>query len=550
MVALYLNIILSVLVLSLVVLLIIRQRQIRRIRPLADFEKVLAKLHKTLRINRTEGKIQKVAGQLSEILIENLGAERILFFRKQRRFMEMNYVYGLKNIKRGKYRIKLTNPLIRELTSDRLIRPPSALTGLLGDDLNQLLESERFNIVFPIFWMNNIFGVYFISTRLVTNHPVLKTLLMFLNQNLAAAYQIKKLEAAHQMMETQPPAKSIRDNAKIKSGRDGDEDPGHLIEIFAHRNVDELLTNLFDRIKIGLQAERLVFMSPHTSVREDGFKYALGFGGDDFFLDGEEFEQVFGKLHSRPSTPYDKLTDIPNQDKLKQRLEKYSLNNLTAFSLTDDEPGLLLWSGREEKTGSETRLLSRFEKVARRAMINAREFERMEEMSYTDSLTRLYNHRYFVKRLSEEIQRAVRYHRSLGLLLFDIDDFKIYNDNFGHQWGDELLRRMGNTLTHSLRSIDIISRYGGDEFCIIMPEADKKTCETFMERLRHAISSTDFRDQANGFEGRITISVGCALYPDDADNADRLIYCADMALFHSKEMGRNRSTQFNPKILK
>ena len=109
---------------------------------------------------------------------------------------------------------------------------------------------------------------------------------------------------------------------------------------------------------------------------------------------------------------------------------------------------------------------------------------------------------------------------------------------------------MGATLSRSLRSIDIVSRYGGDEFCIIMPEADKMTCEIFMERLRHAISTTDFRDQANGFKGQITISVGSAIYPEDADTAERLIYCADMALFHSKEMGRNRSTVFHTEILK
>jgi len=245
----------------------------------------------------------------------------------------------------------------------------------------------------------------------------------------------------------------------------------------------------------------------------------------------------------------ERLPELLGTDVLKESMNRLKLDNVSRFSLAEDKPGLLFWSGRGGNIEAGKRLLERLEKVGQRAFKNAVEFERLEEKSYTDSLTGLYNHRYFVKRLNEEIQRASRYRRGLGLMLFDIDDFKLYNDRFGHQLGDELLRRMGSTLTRHLRSIDIVSRYGGDEFCIIMPEADRSTCNIFMERLRYAIAVTDFRDRANGFEGKTTISIGSSVFPDDTDSAEKLIYCADMALLRSKALGRNRSTCFAPEIL-
>jgi diguanylate cyclase (GGDEF)-like protein len=245
----------------------------------------------------------------------------------------------------------------------------------------------------------------------------------------------------------------------------------------------------------------------------------------------------------------DKLPSIPEMNELRENLKRLRLNNFSRFSLAENESGILFWAGPEQLGEAENRILSRLERIGQRALANASEFEKMEAKTYTDALTGLYNHRYFVKRLNEEIQRASRYKRRLGLMLFDIDDFKVFNDKFGHQWGDELLRVMGMTLSKSLRSVDIVSRYGGDEFCIIMPEADRSTCAIFMERLRKSIADTDFRVRENGFEGRVTISIGAAIFPDDADNADRLIYSADMALLRSKAKGRNCSTCFTAELL-
>lgn len=172
---------------------------------------------------------------------------------------------------------------------------------------------------------------------------------------------------------------------------------------------------------------------------------------------------------------------------------------------------------------------------------NLKQFKKIEELSYTDSLTSLYNYRYFHKRLIEETLRAKRFNRTLGLVMFDIDGFKTYNDTYGHQAGDRVLRQLGGLLLTTTRSIDIASRYGGEEFCIIMPEADSHECLKFMERLRRVIAHHPFKDEYLAFDHHITISVGGAIFPADAKTVDKLIYCADMALLRAKNAGKNKA---------
>jgi diguanylate cyclase (GGDEF)-like protein len=189
-------------------------------------------------------------------------------------------------------------------------------------------------------------------------------------------------------------------------------------------------------------------------------------------------------------------------------------------------------------------------------------YKSIEELSYTDSMTELYNYRYFYKRLTEEVLRAKRFGRKLALVILDIDDFKIYNDNYGHQAGDQLLRQLGRLLARTVRSIDVVSRYGGEEFCVIMPESDQEECFKFMERLRKSIMNFPFKSevvhldstQESGGEEyikrehNITVSLGGAIYPHDAQSVDRLIYCADMALLRAKGNAKNRSVIYEEQL--
>lgn len=180
---------------------------------------------------------------------------------------------------------------------------------------------------------------------------------------------------------------------------------------------------------------------------------------------------------------------------------------------------------------------------------NLSNFEKIERLSYTDELTGLHNYRYFYKRLQEEMLRAQRFDRHMALVIFDVDDFKVFNDTYGHQSGDFLLEQLGKLLTKSVRSIDIVSRYGGEEFCIIMPESDLSDCSNFMERLRVIILSEEFRDKFSPECHRITVSLGGAIYPNDAQRIDRLVYCADMALLQAKSTGKNKSFMFDENLI-
>ena len=162
----------------------------------------------------------------------------------------------------------------------------------------------------------------------------------------------------------------------------------------------------------------------------------------------------------------------------------------------------------------------------------------------TDYLTSLYNRRYFMKRLKVEIERAQRYERLLSILLIDIDHFKEYNDNFGHQQGDMLLQIISEYFTVSVRKSDLVGRYGGEEFIVIMPEAGKENAGELAERIRSDVESGAFHKKSENFQGAITVSIGVAEFPTDGGDLDTLFTVVDNALYKAKELGRNTVFSF------
>lgn len=164
--------------------------------------------------------------------------------------------------------------------------------------------------------------------------------------------------------------------------------------------------------------------------------------------------------------------------------------------------------------------------------------EELKKLSITDGLTQLYNSRYFYAQLKGEIGRFKRYGHQLSLLLLDIDNFKDYNDTYGHLEGDKILVRIGRIINSCLRKMDTAYRYGGEEFTIVLPGTPGEEAKTVAERLRATVAAEDFGDSKNPGPG-ITISIGVTQYCHEEPVAN-FIQRADQAMYQSKQAGRNR----------
>ncbi len=160
-------------------------------------------------------------------------------------------------------------------------------------------------------------------------------------------------------------------------------------------------------------------------------------------------------------------------------------------------------------------------------------YEQAERLAVTDKLTGIFNRHRLDQALEEETRKAERYEETFGVLILDIDHFKPINDRFGHRAGDTVLREFVDVLRHNCRQTDILGRWGGEEFLIIAPHAEKATLLTLAEKLRTAIEATTFRDVE-----RVTTSIGASVY-QHGDNPDTLIKRADDALYEAKRQGRN-----------
>jgi diguanylate cyclase (GGDEF)-like protein len=160
--------------------------------------------------------------------------------------------------------------------------------------------------------------------------------------------------------------------------------------------------------------------------------------------------------------------------------------------------------------------------------------QELERLSVTDSLTGLYNRRYLMDTLGNEVRRCLRLKHSFSVLMADVDHFKHYNDAHGHLAGDEVLRRVAAILRETAREVDTVARYGGEEFFVLLPETAARGAAEVAERIRVRLAQEGFAG------GRVTISVGVAEFPGHGDTPDGLIAMADAALYQAKEEGRDR----------
>jgi diguanylate cyclase (GGDEF)-like protein len=187
--------------------------------------------------------------------------------------------------------------------------------------------------------------------------------------------------------------------------------------------------------------------------------------------------------------------------------------------------------------------LRRDRKLQNPAIVELRVLHRTEDSAIVDDLTRLYNFRHFQERLHEEVRRAARYQRPLALLMLDADDFKAFNDTYGHLAGNAALRRLGQVLKRSVREVDFVARYGGEEFAILLPDTPKKGALRLAEKVRSAVEKARI---GGGLERpTLTVSVGLACFPGDATDETQLVERADRGLYMAKGHGKNLVKAFS-----
>jgi diguanylate cyclase (GGDEF)-like protein len=165
-------------------------------------------------------------------------------------------------------------------------------------------------------------------------------------------------------------------------------------------------------------------------------------------------------------------------------------------------------------------------------------------MSITDPLTGLPNRRYLEERLTEEVNRSKRYEQPMSFLMIDIDDFKLYNDHNGHQAGDLALKITAHALKATLRSADVASRYGGEEFCILLPQTPLNEAGAIADRIRERIEQTNYPHGSTQTLGSVTVSIGVAMFSSSINTSEQIIWAADRALYDAKNEGKNRISYY------
>jgi diguanylate cyclase (GGDEF)-like protein len=237
------------------------------------------------------------------------------------------------------------------------------------------------------------------------------------------------------------------------------------------------------------------------------------------------------------------MTFVINSEEAKQKVNDETAKSLNLeefvtvpLKAKDKVIGVILADNRFNKRpikNDDIRMLTMFANQAGLAIENSRLYERTVTLSNSDSLTGLWNHGYFQYLLDEEIKKAASEKQHFTILMIDIDDFKKFNDTAGHQAGDAILKRTSNIFREVSRKIDVISRYGGEEFSIILPNTKKEEALVLAERLRKTI------EKDPGLKN-ITISTGAASFPKDGEEKELLISKADCALFEAKRTGKNK----------
>ncbi|MBN2041481.1 MAG: sensor domain-containing diguanylate cyclase [Spirochaetes bacterium] len=244
------------------------------------------------------------------------------------------------------------------------------------------------------------------------------------------------------------------------------------------------------------------------------------------------------------------INDAQNDPRFSNKVDKKSntqTNSVIAVPLTVKGKVIGVLEAINKKNGSFNSFdLEMMQYISTQSAIAIKNAE-LYNMANTDGMTKLYTNKYFRERLSEEWERSIRYKHHLSLVMLDIDDFKNFNDTYGHQAGDRVIKEVAKIVKSGFRSIDIPCRYGGEEFTIVLPETSLQEALIVVERIREKIEQMSI--EYNDSYLKSTVSGGIASIPDiTTKDHEEFIDMADKALYHSKNTGKNKISVYRQQM--
>ena len=313
-------------------------------------------------------------------------------------------------------------------------------------------------------------------------------------------------------------------------------------EIFKKESVEELVEHVINCFSDKFIPSSLVFILNQGIMfnRIKSFVYKnLKFSESEPAIQSLEPYEGFFREYSGTTSFYIFESLIDSEELLKPFTE-FEPEIIVPINGLSGLYGIILFGPKvlgQEYAASEISYIDRLTKFVSIGMQNNIHYEH----SVRDPKTGLYNHNFFIRRVEEETARARRSGIAFSVIILDIDNFKRLNDNHGHLAGDEIILKLAELLRNTAREEDILSRFGGEEFTLLLPRTGREAAISAAERIRRAVENIEMPSQ--GFIHRITVSVGAASFlPDSRETADVLIRRADRALYKSKEDGRNRTS--------
>jgi diguanylate cyclase (GGDEF)-like protein len=310
-------------------------------------------------------------------------------------------------------------------------------------------------------------------------------------------------------------------------------EPSRVMEVVMDRARNSLRCDLWSLFLLDEREEQLILERTGHAEHIPGQRYAVPL---DHGVEGAVLRRRRPLIindfrsHALYDAEFDRRTSVESRSVMAVPLTSRG-RAIGVVVLVNRQPG-------DSFSPSDQSLVTLLMEPAAIALENAILFKKMERLSVTDDLTGLHNVRYLNGFLYREIKRSRRYNLPVSVIFLDLDGFKTVNDRFGHLAGSQTLTEVGQVLRETVREIDMVARYGGDEFVIILPQTGQRGAFVIAERIRDQIAGSSYLGDM-GIELRLTASLGVASFPDQGRTRDELIHQADAAMYRVKESGKN-----------